>query len=70
MVDIFYSVHLYSHSSLDKMTKRRNSQQKEEPEVMLSATDRMDMHLSKMKEMEFRITIITLLIGLDKSIRL
>ena len=28
MVDIFYSVYSYSHSALDKMTKRKNSPQK------------------------------------------
>ena len=53
------------HSSLDKMTRRRNSQQKKEPEVILSAADLFD--ISKMSEMEFRITIVKLLVGLEKS---
>ena len=55
------------HSSLGKMTKRRNSQQKEEPEVILSATYPIDMDLSKMSEIQFRIAIKKLLVGLEKK---
>ena len=51
------------------MTRRRNPQQKEEPEVKLSAPDLMDMDLSNMLEMEFRIRITKLLVGLEKSIK-
>ena len=67
MVDIFDSAHSYSHSALDKMTRRKNSTQKKEPEVTLTATDRMDMDLSKMSEIEFRITIIKLPVNLEKA---
>ena len=57
--DIIDSVHLFINTSLDKMTRRRNSQQKKEPEVVLSATDLINMHLSKISEMELKIIIIT-----------
>ena len=49
------------------MTRRRNSQQKKEPEVILSATDLINMDISKMSEMEFRTTIIKLIAGLGKK---
>ena len=50
-----------------KITRGRNSQQNKEPEVILfSATDLIDMDLSKLSEMEFKITIIKLLAGLEK----
>ena len=55
--DIFYFVLSFIHSSLGKMTRRRNSQQKKELEVIPSPTDLINMDLSKMSEMEFRITI-------------
>ena len=67
MVDIFYLVHLFIHSSLGKMTRRRNSQQNKEPEVILSATDLIDIDISKMSEVEFRITITKLQAGLEKK---
>ena len=51
------------------MTRKKNSQQKKEPDVIFSATDWMDMDLSKMSETEFRIAIIQLLAGLEKSIK-
>ena len=51
------------------MTRRRNSQQKKETEVILSATDLINMDISKMSELEFRIMIIKLLAGLEKSIK-
>ena len=44
------------------MTRRKNSPQKKEPKVILSATDLMDMDLSNMSEIKFRGTIITLLV--------
>ena len=40
----------YSHSALDKMTRRKNSPQKKELEGILSATDLMDMDLSNMTD--------------------
>ena len=69
MVDIFDSACSYSHSALDKMTRRKNSPQKKELEVTVSATALLDMDISKMSELEFRITIIKLLAGLEKSIK-
>ena len=58
MVDIFDSAHSYSHSELDKMTRSKNSPQKKELEVILSAADLLDMDLSAMSEIQFRSTII------------
>ena len=69
MVDIFDSAHSYSHSALDKMTRRKNSPQKKEPEVILSATDLLDMDLNTMSEIQFRSTIIKLLVALEKNIK-
>ena len=66
-VDIFDSAHSYSHSALDKITRRKNSPQKKEPEVELSSTDLMEIDLSKTSEIEFRIAIIKLLVGLGKK---
>ena len=51
------------------MTRRRNSQQKKVPEVTLSAKDLIDMDISKMSELECRLTIMKLLAGLEKSIK-
>ena len=67
MVGIFDSAHSYNHTSLEKMTRRKNSPEKKEPEVILSSTDLMYMALSNMPEIEFRITIIKLLVTHDKS---
>ena len=51
------------------MTRRKNSPRKKEPELILSATDLMDMDLSTMSEIQFRGTIIKLLVSLKKSIK-
>ena len=67
MLDIFYSVHSYSHSALNKIIGRKNSAKKKELDVIFSDTDLMD--LSKMSEIEFRIAIIKLPVGLEKSIK-
>ena len=48
------------------MTRRRISQQKKEAEVILSSTDIITMDISKISKLEFRITIIKLLAGLEK----
>ena len=58
-----------SHSALNKMTRRKNSPQKKELEVILSATILLDMDLSTMSETQFRDTIIKLLVALKKSIK-
>lgn len=51
------------------MTRRRNSEQKKEPKIIFPATDLINMDISKMSEMEFRITIIKSLLELEKSIK-
>ena len=65
VVDIFGFLLSFVHSSLSKMTRRRDSQQKREPEVMLTATDLINMVISKMLKLEFRIMIIKILAGLE-----
>ena len=51
------------------MTRRKKSPHKKEPEVIFSATDLMDVDLSNMSEVQFRSTIIELLVALKKSIK-
>ena len=51
------------------MTRRKNSLQKKEQEVIFSATDLMDMDLSSISEIQFKGTIIKLLVVLEKSIK-
>ena len=50
------------------MTRWKNSPQKREQEAVLTARDLISMDISKMSELEFRITIIKILAGLKKSI--
>jgi len=50
------------------MTRRRNSQQRKEPETMASPTDLMDMDISKMSEIDFRIAIMKTIARLEKTI--
>lgn len=49
------------------MTRQRNSPQKNEQEAVLTARDSINMAISKMSELEFKI-IIKILPGLKKSI--
>lgn len=65
MVDIFNSTHTYSYSVLNKMTRTRKPPQKKE--IIVSVTDLMNVDLSKISEVEFRITIIKLLVGLENN---
>jgi len=58
---------LFIHSSLGKRTRRRNSQQKKEPKVILFATDLIYTDITTMSVLEFRITIIKLPTGLEKK---
>ena len=51
------------------MTRRRNSQQKKEAEVILLTIYLIDMDISKISELEFRIMIIKLLARLEKSMK-
>ena len=53
---------------MGKVTRGSHSQQKKEPQVTLSATDLMHTVLSKISELELRMTITKLLAGLEKSI--
>ena len=67
MVDIFDSSHSYSHSALNKMTRKKNSSQNKEPETILSATELQNLDLNAMSEIQFRSTIIKLLVALGKK---
>ena len=50
------------------MTRRKNSQKRKEPEIMASVADLMDMDISKMSEIEFRVTIMKTIASLEKTI--
>ena len=69
MVDIFDSGHSHSHSALGKMTRRKNSPQKKDPEAILSATELQNMDLNTMSEIQFRSIVIKLLVALGKSVK-
>ena len=69
MVNILDSAHSYSHSALNKMTRRKNSPQKKESETVLSATELQNMDFNSMSESQFRSTIIKLLVALEKIIK-
>ena len=62
MLDIFDSACSYSHSALDEMTRRKNSLQMKELETILSATELQNLDFNTISEIQFRSTIIKLLI--------
>ena len=51
------------------MTKWKNSPQKIEQEAVPTARDLINTDFGKMSELEFRITIIKILAGLEKKHR-
>ena len=53
MVDILDSAHSLTHPSLGKITRRCNSQQKEELEAIFPDTELIVMYIGKISEMEF-----------------
>ena len=65
MVDIFDSAHSYSHSVLNKMTRRKDSPQKNESETVLYRVTELDYN--SMSENQLRSTIINLLVALEKK---
>ena len=58
MVDIFDSARSYSDPVLEKMTRRKNSPQKKEPETILSATELQNMDYNLMSESQFRSSVM------------
>ena len=50
------------------MTRRRNPQQRKETETAASATELMYMDITKLSEMEFRVTMVKMMCRLEKSI--
>ena len=66
VVAILDSVH--SQPSLDRMTRRRNSQQTTQQETRSSAIEIIDMDLSRSLEIDFRIAIIKTIPRLEKSV--
>ena len=48
------------------MTRRRNPQKRKETETMASATELMDMDITKLSEMEFRVTMVRTMCRLGK----
>ena len=69
MVDIFDSACSYSHSALDKMTRRKNSPQKKELDTVLSATELQNLDFNTTSEIQFGSPIIKPLVALEKSIK-
>lgn len=67
MVDILDSAHSYSHSALSKMTRKKNSPQKNQKQY--SATELQNLDYNLMSESQFRSTIIKLLVAPEKSIK-
>jgi len=57
----------FPQSPPNRMTKRRNPQQRKEPETMVSAKDLMDMDISKTSEIDFRVTIMKSISRLEKN---
>ena len=49
------------------MTMRRNRQQIKETETVASATELMDMDITKLSEMDFRVTMIQVMCRLEKN---
>ena len=52
---------------MDRMTRWKNSRQRREQEAVLTVRDLISMDISKMVELDFKITIIKILAGLEKS---
>ena len=64
-----WSIHpaISVQSSLTKMTRRRNAQQKKNTEDGPSATELMAINIGNMLEREFRLTIIQAIARLEKA---
>lgn len=52
---------------MHRMTRWKNLPQKREQEAVLTTRDLISMDIYKMSELEFRIMIIKILVGLEKS---
>ena len=50
------------------MTRRRNPQQRKDTETVASATKLMDMDITKLSEMEFRVTMVKMMCRLEENI--
>ena len=48
------------------MTRRRNPQQRKDNESLASATELMDIDITKLSEMEFRVTMVKMMWRLEK----
>ena len=53
---------------MDRRTRWKYSPQRREQEAVLTVRDLISMDISKMVELDFKITIIKILAGLEKSI--
>ena len=51
------------------MTRKKNSPQKKESELVLSATELQNLDYNSMSESKFRSTITKLLVPLEKSVK-
>ena len=52
---------------MDRRTRWKYSPQRREQEAVLTVRDLISMDISKMVELDFKITIIKILAGLEKS---
>ena len=50
------------------MTRSRNPRQRKETETVVSATELMDMDITKLSEMEFRVTMVKMMCRLEKKL--
>ena len=67
VVDILDSTCSYSHSALNKMTRKNKSPQKKESETVLSATELQNLDYNSKSENQFRSKIIKPLVALEKK---
>ena len=67
VVDSFDSACSFSQSALDKVTRRKYSLQKNQKQYSLPQLQNVD--LNTMSEIQFRSTIIKLMVALEKSIK-
>lgn len=53
---------------LNRMTRRRNSEQTKDPDTLASRADLMAMDLSKVSKTDFRVAVMKTTVGQEKNI--
>ena len=64
----YFEICTFPQPPLQRKTKRRNPQQRKEAETVASATELMEMDITKMSEIDFKVTIMKAISGLEKNI--